>query len=132
MKTLQEIFDQVATHLMTQQERALDAHYSCRYRTETGLKCAVGCLIENAHYTSLFENAAAVAITVQSTRGQLLKDALHKSGIDVHNLSTVNMLRKLQAIHDDFPIRDWRTLLESVATEYNLNYTTLEQAATPQ
>ncbi len=43
--TKQEIFDKVATHLLTQNEKALNSVGGCVYRTDKGLKCAVGCLI---------------------------------------------------------------------------------------
>ena len=40
----QEVFDFVAIHLLTQNEKSGDDQV-CYYRSPTGLKCAAGCLI---------------------------------------------------------------------------------------
>jgi len=69
MKTQQEIFDTVATHLLKQNDKSLDSYGECRYRAEDGNMCAVGCLIDTKHYTSGFEgyladdNRVAIATT---------------------------------------------------------------------
>ena len=52
--TAQEVFDQVATHLLTQNERSLDGA-SCSYRNCDGLKCAAGCLISDDEYDNQME-----------------------------------------------------------------------------
>lgn len=49
--TKQQIFDQVARHLLKQNERAVDVEGRCKYRTESGLMCAAGCLISDEEYT---------------------------------------------------------------------------------
>ena len=47
----QQIFDKVATHLLTQNARSA-AEGSCLYRSPSGLKCAVGCLISDSVYAT--------------------------------------------------------------------------------
>jgi hypothetical protein len=42
--TAQEVFDQVATHLLTQRQRSTTKG-NCAYRGDDGLKCAAGCLL---------------------------------------------------------------------------------------
>jgi hypothetical protein len=53
--TLQQVFDQVANHLMDQGERAATVNSSgrvtCYYRLND-LKCAAGCLIGDDEYES--------------------------------------------------------------------------------
>lgn len=50
MRTAQELFDTVVTHLRKQNAKS-EFYYedgrlpSCVYRTEAGLSCAVGCLM---------------------------------------------------------------------------------------
>ena len=57
--TLQEIFDQVVDHLLTQGKRSIDKNIGsgngCAYRTSSGLSCAVGCLISDEEYRKSFE-----------------------------------------------------------------------------
>lgn len=49
--TKQQIFDQVARHLLKQGERAVDTGGRCMYRSACGLMCAAGCLISDEEYT---------------------------------------------------------------------------------
>lgn len=50
--TPQEVFNTVATHLFEQGEMAYDgSKESCMYRTDDGLKCAVGCLVPDETYS---------------------------------------------------------------------------------
>jgi len=107
----QEIFDKVATHLMTQLKRAekrrVPSYGSagdtyCRYRTDEGLSCAVGCLIKDEDYSPGME------------------------GRSVHNLNLtylkkeVYFLAKLQAIHDMEDVKNWGADLGALAEEYGL------------
>ena len=50
--TAQEVFDHIANHLLTQNQRSLnpDSPFSCVYRSPQGLKCAAGCLIADDEY----------------------------------------------------------------------------------
>jgi hypothetical protein len=55
--TLQETFDKVCVHLLTQLQKSvfLDSNGSmaCAYRGPNGLKCAVGCLIPDELYVDV-------------------------------------------------------------------------------
>jgi len=53
--TAQEIFDTVVRHLHTQGKMACDHDLGCRYRTDDGLRCAVGCLIKDDEYDPAME-----------------------------------------------------------------------------
>lgn len=49
---IQEIFDTVSVHLLTQNEKSQESSFysSCLYRGPNGTKCAVGCLIKDEFY----------------------------------------------------------------------------------
>lgn len=81
----QEIFDTVVTHLYTQGKQAVDGENGCRYRTASGLKCAVGCLIPDDQYHPSMEG------TPVDLLGLLLPAYL---------CSHVNLLDALQTVHD--------------------------------
>lgn len=51
--TEQEVFDQVAVHLITQGVRAVNELGLCVYLTADGKKCAAGCLISTEEYKKL-------------------------------------------------------------------------------
>ena len=54
--TNQEVFDTVVQHLAQQKQPAVEGNRSsCYYRTSTGLKCPVGCLIPDEEYQEAFE-----------------------------------------------------------------------------
>jgi hypothetical protein len=85
----QEIFDKVATHLFAQGERA-HVSGSCRYRTEDGLKCAVGCLIPDEMYSDLMEDTSIHSFPDQ------FPDVYEYLGGE----QTIILLSDLQSIHD--------------------------------
>lgn len=106
--TNQEIFSKVATHLLTQNEKAQAprgiGEMQCRYRVEDAsgkvLRCAVGCLIPDAHYTNNIEGEAAGPET-----WRLLAQVF---GVPKLQHLTVRLLTDLQCIHDQAPVRQWR------------------------
>jgi hypothetical protein len=58
----QETFDTMLTHLRKQGQRAVDQTHehmvdTCMYRTSSGLKCAVGCLIPDDLYDRRMEGS---------------------------------------------------------------------------
>lgn len=54
--TLQEIFDIVANHLLTQGKKSMDSTGRfCNYRGKDGTKCAAGVLIPDDQYCRHFE-----------------------------------------------------------------------------
>lgn len=54
----QTAFDTMVAHLRRQGERAFNGQ-SCLYRTNDGLKCAVGALIPDEEYRESFEGVSA-------------------------------------------------------------------------
>lgn len=126
---LQEIFDRVALHLLTQGTAAVDpGRGMCKYRTDAGLKCAVGGLIPDDLYDPRIEGAAVVDYTMAEPleRDELLKETLMKIGIKGNGFA---LLKSLQRIHDleagDFGVNHrfvWAAQLTELAEKKGLNY----------
>lgn len=107
----QDIFDTVVKHLFAQGKQALDHDGDCVYRSPTGLKCAVGCLIPDDKYDPELESRT---IRTLLNRGVLpLEYSPHRM-----------LLGALQGVHDDPDNWESRTLLKEhlvdVAIQHNL------------
>lgn len=119
----QQIFDVVATHLLTQNRRATAPSGGCRYRAVQGdgtvLKCAVGALIPDDLYYPDME---------QLTPFQLLNlTALQSLFATPNRQRTLELLRELQSTHDSiFEPRYWRPELGRVARRNDLNTQVLD------
>lgn len=129
--TLQEIFDKVAEHLRTQGKRAYNGS-KCVYRLpqEGGitLTCAVGCLIDDKHYSLKLENKSVGYLTVQDaliasgvgTEEQLRYAPGSKRGRPVMN----QLLAELQRLHDNTVRFDnLEVNLRFIADQFGLKYT---------
>lgn len=55
---MQEVFNKVVRHLLTQKQKAR-VGTTCMYKTPEGLKCAVGCLIPDELYSQDIEGKPA-------------------------------------------------------------------------
>ncbi len=114
--TNQTAFNKVYNHLLTQNKKSVctipdsfnPGHFvtGCAYRTPDGLKCAVGCLISDELYIPEFENKCVGVLP--------LKDL----GLDEVSL---DLLEKLQSIHDDMPAKRWRETLRRTAERFELS-----------
>lgn len=105
--TAQEVFDQVARHLLTQKAKALDGNL-CVYLADDGLKCAAGCLIDSKEINKISGGDwAALVISEQVPKNHM------------------DLICKLQSIHDDFNPDRWRGKLEILSNELWLNFPSL-------
>ena len=118
--TDQEIFDKVATHLLTQGKRAGhlmdDGEFRCMYRGPEGTTCAIGCLIPDDLYSRNMENNNIHAL--QDKFPEIANFFEMNS-----NITRVFFLNSLQRAHDNY-FEDPGTLktrLARVAVEYGLN-----------
>lgn len=117
--TNQEIFDKVATHLLTQKAKSMaiiSDDYSCAYRGDDGLKCAVGCLIPDDKYDPTMEGHVAKTVL-----------ALFPRAINVHAYLSADLLDELRKVHDVMEVDMWYKGLNDVADHYNLDASVLEQ-----
>ena len=110
----QELFNRVKTHLLNQGERAESdvqnaGIYECVYHSSSGLKCAVGCLID--------DNAYDFSMEGEAVNDDLVYDALIKSGIDMGG-KAVSILRALQHVHDSREPSEWPKCIDEVEMVY--------------
>lgn len=109
--TAQQVFDQVAKHLLTQKKRAYDAAQDkCLYRYGK-LKCAAGCLMTDKEYKPEMDSAS---------QGGGSWDSLIVSEMvpDVHG----GLISALQKVHDQREPSQWRSSLSCVAVDHGLKY----------
>ncbi len=119
--TEQEIFDRVWNFLNLQGKPAYDSAIGCCYRTEDGLACAVGCLLDDdtAHSFDRFENKSIYSIS---------KSFIYKFPEELRQ--HVCFLEDLQSIHDrnvntpDWLSR-WRADMIQFATDRGLTVPTI-------
>ena len=119
---LQQIFDKVSNHLLTQNRHALlspdqvfePLNNNCAYRNKEGLSCAVGCLISNSAYRVDMED-------IDFEINKLVKDSLKNilgSGNEYDK--KINLLCDLQNVHDKHHVKNWSKALQKCATKYKL------------
>ncbi len=113
--TAQQVFDQVARHLLTQNEQSgvsTRAGLDCMYRGPNGLMCAAGCLIGDDEYKPSFEF---------NSWGPGLAEA--GAVPNAH----CNLIEDLQRVHDDFLPDAWSERLSKVALRYGLDDAVVEE-----
>jgi protoporphyrinogen oxidase len=116
--TEQAIFDQVATHMLTQMvcsKKSVrehgDLHSYCAYRGDDGRKCAIGALIADDEYHPLMDNTGDAL---------MMNEAGYFGDIDE---ARVQFLYDLQRIHDVEPPNLWAAELRSMADKHGLTFT---------
>jgi len=107
--SLQDIFDQASNHLLTQMEKSRIKDM-CLYRSDDGLKCAVGCFIADDEHSEDMEGECVEMLIINGRMSSISRDRL-------------KLLDKLQSIHDDLDPVQWSSALEGIAEEFNLNFT---------
>ena len=115
----QEIFDRVTRHLLTQRKRA-EFLYNCCYRTEEGLKCAIGCLIPDDEYTPQMESLTVCAMLVRFPKALGEALTVDKQPLQDRKL-TLDLLSRLQRVHDRYSPSQWPTSLREVAKDLALS-----------
>ena len=108
-ESLQDIFDQAANHLLTQMKQSR-GNNMCLYRSDDGLKCAVGCFIADDEYIGDMEGECVETLIVNGRMSSISRDRL-------------KLLDKLQSMHDGLDTDQWSSALEGIAAEFNLNFT---------
>ena len=130
--SLQDIFDQAAKHLLTQM--AVSRYYPpgfdllsdspedapCAYRGVGGLKCVVGCFMEDDEYGPEFEGIVWGGLLYD---GHLAQYGLRPED-EYH--PAVTLLRQLQPIHDYSLPSEWAGQLQIVAKHNNLEFKGVE------
>lgn len=107
--TPQEVFDQVATHLLTQGRECMYLG-RCFYRLD-GMMCAAGCLIGDDEYTEAMESL--------NWRKLVEMEKVPSAHED--------LIFGLQLVHDSKPPQSWKECLRNVARDYHLNWAVVER-----
>jgi hypothetical protein len=108
---MNEVFNKVSAHLLEQGFKSIDDNENCMYKTESGYSCAVGCLIDNEHYSTKFEKELVSHPKVVT--------ALLLSGIEIDE-EMIDLLSNLQACHDDFSADRWEYVLTHIADQFSI------------
>lgn len=110
----QQIFDKVVNHLLTQGKKSVSPlnPKKCLYRGPDGSSCAVGCLITDKYYNSIFENKTALSLYVIKAVERSLGQPL--------SVEQKKLLQELQHIHDDEDAWSWPYILSDVAKSWKL------------
>lgn len=116
--TEQQVFDQVAKHLLTQNKKSV-VGTNCAYRGDDGLMCAAGCLLSDAEYAELKESNQ---IDVGSGKSWgFLAD-----GAEVVPDQHSSLIQDLQIIHDNqHGPENWKLKLDQLAFEKDLDNSVL-------
>lgn len=112
--TAQEIFNKVRTHLLAQGRKASEGG-TCRYRTETGEMCAVGCLIPGYLYTEEIE-AIPVCELGSNNHNEILEQVLPS---DMAWQDGLDFLSDLQLIHDLKKPEEWPLAFAAFAEKHS-------------
>jgi hypothetical protein len=116
----QEVFDQVATHLLTQKERSYQEREDskeaskCYYRYN-GLKCAAGCLIADDEYSFAMDLPDA-----QTGLGTGWFD-LEIKGV-IPRTQHSGLIADLQDLHDHELVGFWESKLQELAVAHSLDF----------
>ena len=111
--SMSKIFYKVQRHLLKQNERA-EWGGTCQYRTDSGLSCAVGCLLTDEMYDPKMEGNNIF----QKTVADALTPILGVRWIQVGK--KMDLLRRLQKIHDGCDPDYWPEMLLELKEEYNI------------
>lgn len=114
----QEIFNEVATHLLKQGKASRVNFGVCLYRGPDNTSCAVGCLIPDEMYDQKMEGRGASLLVMDAQAGDFNLPNWFK-----YNLPLLGML---QRIHDEAEPEDWRKKLLQLATFLNLTTEALD------
>lgn len=108
--TKQEVFDQVAAHLLRQKMMSINRFGGCAYRGVFGLKCSMGCLMSDEEYHPDFEGLTWAELSA-------------KFPIRVPELTAEmnRFLAGLQRIHDIDPVSQWKEKLIRYAKRWELD-----------
>ena len=122
---LQEIFDTVSTHLLTQNRKSITEINGkpevCAYRGNNGASCAIGCLIPDAAYHPDLEGQsisdADVWVAAHPVIGSSFLGSRHAGN------AKFKLLRELQMMHDGNHVEEWPVILQELANDHGLTFT---------
>lgn len=118
LKTDFDVFNYVKQHLLTQNKKSFAkkdtgdiSDIFCAYRGDEGLSCAIGCLIDNAHYHSRLETKSVSDFAVQKVICQSIPNWQFNE----------YLLADLQYTHDIVNSERWGHYLEVLSMNFDAN-----------
>ena len=117
------VFNRVKNHLLTQNRKSVyvtsDGTEVCCYRSPDGLMCAIGCLINEEHYTRNLEGYNILHYpVVQALRASgIYFGPPYLTNYAASSRSIARLLQQLQSIHDSKPVETWPEALERLEIE---------------
>lgn len=102
----QEVFDQVATHLLKQNVRSIHDRDGCAYRGVNGTQCAAGCLISDEEYDPVWDK-----------RGYQWCSLVRDQKVPEEHSALIG---DLQRVHDNYQPSEWLRKLDKLANEFGL------------
>jgi len=104
-----EVYNKVRQHLLNQNKKAMIGNGACRYRTDEGLKCSVGCLIPDELYDDKAE-------------GWPFDNHRVRACLPYNELTSENLLflGDLQTIHDAHSPSEWEEELNELKEDWKL------------
>lgn len=116
--TAQDVFTQVATHLLTQNAKSYSETGDCLYRGLNNTKCAAGCLIADDEYKPEMDCSVQTNKYSLPTAGTTWPSLITRGLIPttVHR----DLIISLQSIHDTSNIDDWKWQLEIIAKNHDV------------
>lgn len=123
---MQEMYNRVKHHLLTQNQKSVNGGNGCYYRSDSGLKCAIGALIPDKDYKKIMDDSGDVS-TNYYVRKVLIDEfgLLNSTPDDRHEFMV--LARKLQGVHDTVRCENWHIQLATAANDYKLNDTPMEE-----
>ena len=122
MRTAQELFNEVVSHLRKQKKQSLSQHGYCMYRGEDGLKCAIGHLIPDECYHNDMEGTYFVELP--SYNSVIRSSCPEVQPFPVELLqefeNNQELLTELVHVHDDHSPIEWEDRFEDLAKMLNL------------
>ena len=115
--SVNKIFYKVQKHLLKQYEKSESKYAGCQYRSDNGLSCAVGCLMTDDIYDSSFEGNNMEDIWMAGW--EALTPIV---GVDYElRLLKLNLLYRLQLVHDNEPVEHWASNLAEIKHEFDIS-----------
>jgi|SRR5579859_6197638 len=115
----QGVFDQVTTHLLTQNAKSDDSSWDqtpmCLYRARKNLKCAIGGIIRDEFYKPELEGHGV-------DHPDVLRAVELSLGCKIVEQRDEDLLKELQSVHDMHPVSKWHKTLSLLASMMRLKF----------
>lgn len=108
--TAQQVFSQVANHLLNQKARSVREGGHCVYRGPNGLKCAAGCLIADKEYKPEMDGSnsdwedVVSRFSLSSNHKQLIKQLQQAHDAPFSPGNEVEMFRQVRMVGERYKL----------------------------